>query len=202
MVGGGDGRGRPSAADRRVLRGSQPPTGFVQLGSRHDKRARGTGSNRSLGHDYVPRRPGHLLSAGRVRPSARSKRRTRRARQRRGLDLADRRVSPAASRILSCARGRRCRGDLHPVCVAGTRSTSRKSGTILAFPASITATAVTVALTMWFVFEQHRGELGLAERCAAVSAPLWLLLVVLTTRSALAPAAPESAERRVRPPVG
>ena len=72
----------------------------------------------------------------------------------------------------------------------------------LTFPASITATAVTVGLTMWFVFEQHRGELGLAERCAAVSSPLWLLLVVLTTRSALAPAAPESAERRVRPPVG
>ncbi len=71
--------------------------------------------------------------------------------------------------------------------VLGSRRRNRAP--LLRFRASVSATAVTVGLTLWFVFEQHRGELGLAERCAAVSAALWLLPVVLTTRWALAPGA-------------
>lgn len=80
-----------------------------------------------------------------------------------------------------------------PVLGARRRNRAR----LLTFPASVTATAVTVGLTMWFVFEQHRGELGLAERCAAVSAALWLLPVVLTARWALAPGVPPT--RRHQP---
>lgn len=62
----------------------------------------------------------------------------------------------------------------------------RHRAPLLSLPASVTATAVTLGLTLWFVFEQHRAELGLAERCAAVAAALWLFSVVLTTRRALA----------------
>jgi hypothetical membrane protein len=62
---------------------------------------------------------------------------------------------------------------------------------LLTLPASLAATAVTVALTMWFVFEQHQPELGLAERCAAVAAASWLFPVVLTTRLARDRSAPQ-----------
>ena len=66
----------------------------------------------------------------------------------------------------------------------------RHCAPLLRFPPNITAAAVLLSITMWFAFEQHRAELGVAERCAAVAAALWLFPVVFTTRRALAPTAP------------
>jgi hypothetical membrane protein len=58
---------------------------------------------------------------------------------------------------------------------------------LLTLPVGITAAAITIALTMWFAFEQHHTEVGLAERCAAAAAALWLYPVVITTRRAIIP---------------
>lgn len=47
------------------------------------------------------------------------------------------------------------------------------------------AVAVSLGLVAWYALESHGTLLGLAERCAAVAPPLWLLAVVVTTRHAL-----------------
>ena len=66
----------------------------------------------------------------------------------------------------------------------------RHRAPLLRLPPNITAAATSLSLTVWFAFEQHRAELGVAERCAAVAAALWLFPVVITTRRARAAAAP------------
>jgi hypothetical protein len=43
---------------------------------------------------------------------------------------------------------------------------------------------VTFGLIMWFTFETNGGELGLAERCAAVAPALWLFPVASGARRA------------------
>lgn len=72
---------------------------------------------------------------------------------------------------------------------------------LLTLPASVAATAVTLGFTMWFAFEQHQAELGLAERCAAVAMALWMLPVALTTRRALVPIKTSGSPRRLNYPV-
>jgi hypothetical membrane protein len=49
----------------------------------------------------------------------------------------------------------------------------------------IAATGVLLGLAAWYALESHGALLGLAERCAATAPPLWLLIVVLTSRRAL-----------------
>jgi hypothetical membrane protein len=56
---------------------------------------------------------------------------------------------------------------------------------LLRFGPSVAASAVTFGLIMWFTF--NGGELGLAERCAAVAPALWLLPVASGARRALVP---------------
>jgi hypothetical protein len=60
----------------------------------------------------------------------------------------------------------------------------RHQARVLRFGPSIAAAAVTFVLIMWFALEVHGNELGLAERCAAVSPALWLFPVALGTRRA------------------
>ena len=62
----------------------------------------------------------------------------------------------------------------------------RHRAPLLTLVPCVTAAAMTFGLTLWFAFENHGGEVGLAERCAAVAAALWLSPVVLSTRRALA----------------
>ncbi len=50
---------------------------------------------------------------------------------------------------------------------------------------NVAASAVTFGLIMWFTF--NGGELGLAERCAAVAPALWLFPVAFAARRALDP---------------
>lgn len=50
---------------------------------------------------------------------------------------------------------------------------------------NVAASAVTFALIMWFTF--NGGELGLAERCAAVAPALWLFPVAFAARRTLVP---------------
>ena len=69
-----------------------------------------------------------------------------------------------------------------PVMAAHRRHRAR----VLTIPPNAGATAVTFGLIMWFAFEIHGGELGLAERCAAVAPALWLFPVVFMTRRAVA----------------
>jgi hypothetical protein len=57
----------------------------------------------------------------------------------------------------------------------------------LTFGPNVAASAVTFGLILWFTFEINGGELGLAERCAAVAPALWLFPVALGTRRALFP---------------
>jgi len=60
----------------------------------------------------------------------------------------------------------------------------RHRASVLRFAPNVAASAVTFVLIMWFTFEINGSELGLAERCAAVTPALWLLPVVLGTRRA------------------
>lgn len=53
---------------------------------------------------------------------------------------------------------------------------------LLSRPPCIAATAVMVALVLWFVVEIHGGHRGLAERAAAAVEALWPLAVVALTR--------------------
>jgi hypothetical membrane protein len=50
---------------------------------------------------------------------------------------------------------------------------------------SIAATGVLLGLATWYALESHGALLGLAERCAATAPPLWLLVVVVTSRRTL-----------------
>jgi hypothetical membrane protein len=50
---------------------------------------------------------------------------------------------------------------------------------------SLTAAGVSLGLATWYALESHGALLGVAERCAAVEPPLWLLAVVVTTRRSL-----------------
>lgn len=50
---------------------------------------------------------------------------------------------------------------------------------------SFAAAGVSLGLAAWYALESHGALLGLAERCAAVAPPLWLLAVVVTTRRAV-----------------
>ena len=56
---------------------------------------------------------------------------------------------------------------------------------MLSFGPNVAASAITIALIMWFLFEINSGELGLAERCAAVAPALWLFPVAFGARRAL-----------------
>jgi len=58
---------------------------------------------------------------------------------------------------------------------------------LLTFGPNVAASAVTFGLVMWFTFGINSGELGLAERCAAVVPALWLLPVAVGARRALVP---------------
>ena len=58
---------------------------------------------------------------------------------------------------------------------------------MLSFGPNVAASAITFALIMWFLFEINSGELGLAERCAAVAPALWLFPVAFGARHALVP---------------
>jgi Protein of unknown function (DUF998) len=58
---------------------------------------------------------------------------------------------------------------------------------LLRFGPSVAASAVTFGLIMWFTFEVNGGDLGLAERCAAVAPALWLFPVVVGARRVLVP---------------
>jgi hypothetical protein len=58
---------------------------------------------------------------------------------------------------------------------------------LLTFGPSVAASAVTFGLIMWFTFEVNGGDLGLAERCAAVAPALWLFPVAVGARRALVP---------------
>ena len=51
----------------------------------------------------------------------------------------------------------------------------------------LAASAITFALIMWYSFEINGGELGLAERWAAVAPALWLFPVALGARRAFVP---------------
>lgn len=47
---------------------------------------------------------------------------------------------------------------------------------------SFAAAGVSLGLAAWYALESRGALLGLAERCAAATPPLWLLAVVITTR--------------------
>ena len=59
---------------------------------------------------------------------------------------------------------------------------------VLRFGPSVAASAVTFGLIMWFTLETNGGELGLAERCAAVAPAFWLFPVAFGARRASVPA--------------
>jgi hypothetical membrane protein len=46
---------------------------------------------------------------------------------------------------------------------------------------SFAAAGVSLGLAAWYALESHGALLGLAERCAAIAPPLWLLAVVITS---------------------
>ena len=71
-----------------------------------------------------------------------------------------------------------------PVLAAGRH---RGAG-VLRFGPNVAASAVTFGLIMWFTLETNGGDLGLAERCAAVAPALWLFPVAFGARRALVPA--------------
>ena len=71
-----------------------------------------------------------------------------------------------------------------PVLAAHRRHRAR----LLRFGPNAAASSVTFALIMWFTFAIN-GDLGLAERCAAVAPALWLFPVALGARRALVPEA-------------
>lgn len=50
---------------------------------------------------------------------------------------------------------------------------------------SFTAAGVSLGLAGWYALESHGTLLGLAERCAAITPPLWLLAVVVTSQLTL-----------------
>lgn len=50
---------------------------------------------------------------------------------------------------------------------------------------SCAAAGLSLGLAVWYALESHGAILGLAERSAAAAPPLWLLAVVVTTRTAL-----------------
>jgi hypothetical protein len=58
---------------------------------------------------------------------------------------------------------------------------------LLRFGPNVAASAVTFGLIMWFLFEINGGELGLAERCAAVAPALWLFPVAYGAHRAFVP---------------
>jgi hypothetical protein len=58
---------------------------------------------------------------------------------------------------------------------------------------NIAASAVILGLMLWFLFEIDGGALGLAERCAAVAAALWLFPVAFGARRVVVPG--EAVER-------
>jgi hypothetical protein len=58
---------------------------------------------------------------------------------------------------------------------------------VLRFGPNVAASAVTFGLIMWFTLEINGGELGLAERCAAVAPALWLFPVAFGARRAFVP---------------
>ena len=58
---------------------------------------------------------------------------------------------------------------------------------LLRFGPNVAASAVTFGLIVWFTFEINGGELGLAERCAAVAPALWLFPVAFGARRAFVP---------------
>jgi hypothetical protein len=64
---------------------------------------------------------------------------------------------------------------------------------LLTFGPNVAASALTFGLIMWFTLEINGGDLGLAERCAAVAPALWLFPVAFEARRAFVPA--ESVER-------
>jgi hypothetical protein len=47
---------------------------------------------------------------------------------------------------------------------------------------NVAASAITFGLIMWFTLAMNGGELGLAERCAAVAPALWLFPVAFGAR--------------------
>ena len=47
--------------------------------------------------------------------------------------------------------------------------------------------AVTFGLIMWFTFQINGGDLGLAERCAAVAPALWLFPVAVRSSPSSCP---------------
>lgn len=63
----------------------------------------------------------------------------------------------------------------------------RHHAPLLRIGPNVAASAVTFGLMMWFLFEINGGELGLAERCAAVAPALWLFPVAFGARRALGP---------------
>jgi hypothetical protein len=58
---------------------------------------------------------------------------------------------------------------------------------VLRFGPNVAASAITFGLIMWFTLEMNGGELGLAERCAAVAPALWLFPVAFAARRAFLP---------------
>lgn len=58
---------------------------------------------------------------------------------------------------------------------------------LLTRPAAAAASAVLLALVVWFAADLHGGERGLAERAAVGAQALWPLAVVVTARRALSP---------------
>jgi hypothetical membrane protein len=50
---------------------------------------------------------------------------------------------------------------------------------------SFAAAGVSLGLAGWYALESHGPLLGLAERCAAMAPPLWLLTVVITSQLTL-----------------
>ena len=61
------------------------------------------------------------------------------------------------------------------------------SAGVLRLGPNLAASAITFGLIMWFTLEINGGDLGLAERCAAVAAALWLFPVAFGARRAFVP---------------
>jgi hypothetical protein len=61
------------------------------------------------------------------------------------------------------------------------------SAGVLRLGPNVAASAITFGLIMWFTLEINGGELGLAERCAAVAPALWLFPVAFGARRAFRP---------------
>jgi hypothetical membrane protein len=61
------------------------------------------------------------------------------------------------------------------------------SAGVLRLGPNLAASAITFGLIMWFTLEINGGELGLAERCAAVAPALWLFPVAFGARRAFLP---------------